>query len=230
MPSQPDIPSDDWQAVLDRDDEAAFQDLVRPHIENLRRAAQHDLDYYVTQGDLHEHDLTPEEVVGETLIYTWEHRAQRPTDISLLGWLMGTQYRVLRDMVEARRQYRADKAISLDAQIPADAKSQGFQDRRQYGYKPDEVLIWEDVVAGYEPSDIEAPLFTNEDTFHLDPESRHVVMMHDEFDVPLPDIASAMHQAVRDTEALLEQARTSLRERQGEPGEASPPPPESTPA
>ena len=55
----------------------------------------------------------------------------------------------------------------------------------------------------------------NEETFHLDPDARHAVMMHDEFEMDLVEVAFTMEQSVRETAALLEQARTSLHQRQG---------------
>ena len=224
----------DWQAVLDRGDRDAFHDLVTPHTEALTAAARHDLDYYAEQGDLHPDDLTPEEVTGEALLYAWEHRAQRPSQMSLLGWLQGTQYRVLRSLVEVQQQYRADKVISLDAPIPPEEAAEGRQERFQYGYhgsQPDAQITWEDVTPGQRPVDIEAPLFTNADTFTLDPDSRHVVMMHDEFEMNLSEVAFAMSQSVKATAALLEQARTTLHERQvaeppTEPPDDAPTPPD----
>lgn len=223
--------SDDWQAALDADDEEAFREAVRPHTDALIAAARHDLDYYADQGFIREGDFTPEEVVGETLIYAWEHRAQRPAQMSLNGWLQGMQYRVLRSLVEEQQQYRENKAISLDEQIPPDERAEGRQERFQYGYQPDAEITWEDVTPGAEPVDIEAPLFTNADTFHLDPDSRHVAMMHDEFEMELSEVASAMRRSVKETAALLSQARTTLHERQAghddarDPSEGAPAPP-----
>ncbi|PSQ79434.1 MAG: hypothetical protein BRD37_00055 [Bacteroidetes bacterium QH_8_67_23] len=104
-----------------------FQQAARPHIDRLITAARHDLDYYVEQGELHSDDFTPEEIAGETLIYAWDHREKRPEQVSLEGWLLGTQHRLLRGMVAEAMQYREEKALSLDEQIPADAKAEGEQ-------------------------------------------------------------------------------------------------------
>lgn len=209
----PDEAPGDWQKVLDRDEEEAFRAIVRPYVDPLMRAAADDIEYYVAQGDLHKDDLAPEDVTGEALVYAWQHRAQRPSGMSLKGWLLGTQYRVLRDMVERRKQYRKDKAVSLDDPVPAEVRAQGQQERRQTASGlHDGAPTWEEVTTGSEPRDVEAPLFTNESTFELDPDSRHVVMMHDEFDVPLPEIASTMDRALSDAERMLSEARTTLRD------------------
>lgn len=212
-------------------DEDRFRSAAEPHLDVLHQAAQDDLDYYVDQGLIHENDFTPEEVVGETLLFAWEHRDRRPEDMSLRGWLLGQQHHITRRMVDDVTAYRKDKAISLDEQIPSDARGQSEQARKgQYGWKPEMNITWEDVTPAREPQDIEAPLFTNRDTFTLDPETRHVVMMHDEFDVPLPEVAAIMQYSVERTAALLEQARAHLRQRiDSPPSSESPPPPEVDP-
>lgn len=205
----------DWQEAMDDGDRDAFRAAAEPHMKALITAAGYDLAYYIEQGELHENDFAPEEVAGEALIYAWDHRDRRPDQVSLEGWLLGTQHRLLRGMVRQALTYREDKALSLDEQIPADAKAEGQHARYQYGYQPEAEITWEDVTPGTRPVDINAPLFTNEDTFHLDPDARHAVMMHDEFEMDLSEVAFTMERSVQDTAALLEQARTSLRERQG---------------
>lgn len=208
----------------------AFRGLVAPHLDILHRAARHDLDYYNDQGVVHENDLTPEEIVGETLVYAWEHRAQQPHGMSLRGWLLGIQHRVASRLVDGIASYRREKAVSLDETIPPDARGRGEQDRRQYGWKPEMDITWEDVTPGREPHDVEAPLFTNRDTFSLDPDTRHVVMMHHEFDVPLPEVAAIMSRTVEETAALLEQGRATLEQRiESPPSSESPDPPEAPP-
>ena len=211
-----DEPSDDrtWQRILDSDDETDFRHLVEPCLDDLLEAAQHDIDYHVHQGDLHADDLTPEEVTGEALVYAWKHRAQRPDGMSLTGWLLGTQYRVLQDLVTQRKRYRAEKTLSLDEPIPSGVWIKGQEGRRQYprGFPGGTETTWEDLATGSEPRDVEAPRFTNRDTFTLDSDSRHVVMMHDEFDLPLPEIASTMDVALQDAERMLADARASLQD------------------
>ncbi len=216
---------------FDADSEDAFRARVRPHIETLRRAAEQDLDYYVAQGALSEQDLTPEEVVGEALIDAWTQRAARPEGMSAAGWLLACEVRAMRRLVEQHQAYRAAKALSLDERLPPDALAEGYQERRQYG-QHDTAFTLEDVTPGTEPVDVEAPLFANRDTFALDPDSRHVVMMHDEFDVPLPEVAAILERAMTDTAKLLEQARAHLRTRKPSAQTADPdlPPPRPTDA
>ena len=207
---------------MDADDRDSFQEAVRPYLDRLIAAARHDLDYYIDQDELHPDDFTPEEIAGEALIYAWDHREKRPDQVSLQGWLLATQHRLLRGMVRQAMRYREEKALSLDEQIPPDAKAEGEQERFQYpgAYQPEGDITWEDVTPGSEPIDVNAPLYSedgipNEETFHLDPDARHAVMMHDEFEMDLQEVAFTMERSVQDTAALLEQARTSLHKRQG---------------
>jgi len=194
-------------------DEGAFRELVQGHMDVLLKAAAHELEYYVFEGYLREGDLSPEEVVGEALIHAWEHLHQRPEAVSLRGWLLGIQYRVLQRLVEQHRAYQDDNAISLDEPLPLDADSMDVQEWFWEWLQPDANVTWEDVVPGEEPLDIEIPLYDVRDTLSLDPEQRHVLMMHDEFDVPLAEVAFAMNRAVADTAELVDQARASLRKR-----------------
>ena len=204
----------DWRDAMDADDREAFREAARPYMDRLITAARHDLDYYIEQGELRADDFTPEEIAGEALIYAWDHRDKRPDQVSLQGWLLGTQHRLLRGMVRETLRYRDDKTLSLDEKIPPEAQAEGDLVWYQYSFQ-DAALTWEDVTPASEPVDVTAPLFTNEDTFHLDPEERHAVMMHDEFEMDLTEVAFTMERSVQETAALLERARTSLHKRQG---------------
>jgi RNA polymerase sigma-70 factor (ECF subfamily) len=203
-----------------RDDKAAFEAAVEPYMETLLEGARKALAFYFAQGYLRPEDLSPEEIVGETLLYAWEHRGERPAPMSLRGWLLGTQYRVLRGLAERERAYRDDKAISLDEPFPLDGSAAPSTDHVQESFwewhQPDAVTLWEEVTPAVEPVDIEIPLDVDHPTFAENPESYHVLMLHDEFEVPLPEVAFTMNQNLRDTAALLEEARASLRQYQAE--------------
>ena len=204
----------EWERVLEHDDRDAFEALAQPHLDDLLRSARHDLDYYVLQGHLHKGDFTPEEVVGEGLIHAWKHRRQRPDGMSLRGWLLGTQYRVLRGMVKRQKDYRRDKAVSLDAPVPP-AGPEGFDTQEWFyaWYQPDNDLTWEDVIPGDEPVDVEAPLEPEKARLSPDEDAYHVIMMHDEFEMSLPEVAFTMSRSVDKLAEELSQARVNLRER-----------------
>ncbi len=203
----------DWRSALHDGDEDAFRQHVEAHMQTLLKAARHDLTYYVRQGDLHRDDFTPEEVVGEALLQAWQRRDRVPEKMGLRAWLMSTLYRSLRGLVRRQKQYRHEKAISLDAPLPPDPETFDTQEWFWDWYQPDEYLTWEDVTPSQEPVDFEISLLDTEETLALEPESRHVLVMHDEFEMALPEVAFAMGRAVNETAELLEQARASLRER-----------------
>lgn len=201
-------PEQDWQHALDTGDETVFRDVVRPHLDALTRAARQDLDFYVAQGYLHERDLTPEEVVGEGLIQAWDRRARRPAPMSLRGWLLGIQYRVLRGLVERQRAYREQKAVSLDEPLPPNSAAYDAQEWFWDWYRPDAELTWEDVTPGDTPVDLEVSL--EAEGLELDPsDSYHVLMMHDEFEMSIPEVAFIMSRTARQTVDLLERARAT---------------------
>lgn len=213
-PQSPGTPERDVLAEIARkSDMHAFHDLVQEHMDVMIKAARHELDYYVFEGYLRKGDIAPEEVVGEALIHAWEHLHLRPESMSLRGWLLGVEYRVLQRLVEQHRAYQSESAVSLDEPMPVDADSMSVQEWFWEWYQPDANITWEDVMPGEEPLDIEVPLYDVRDTLTLDPESRHVLMMHDEFEVPLQDVAFAMNRAVIETAELVDQARASLRKR-----------------
>lgn len=209
----PTPPERDWQTVMQEGDEETFHHLVTPLTDTLRRAAQRDLDFYVQQGRLHEDDLTPEEVTGEALIQAWQQRERCPKKMSLKGWLLGIQHRVLRGLVDQYAAYREDKAISLDEPVTLNPDAYDAQEWFWDWYEPEESLTWEDVTPGQRPVDLSPTLSARGGPHDLEIENYHVLMMHDEFEMGLPEVAYAMNRQVREVAELLEQARASLRER-----------------
>jgi DNA-directed RNA polymerase specialized sigma24 family protein len=206
---------DDWQDVMQRGDEEAFQHLVAPYFDTLLKAARHDLDFYVAQGHLQDDDYTPEEVVGETQLYAWRHRMHCPEKMSLRGWLLGVQHRLLRHLVEQQRSYREDKAIELDAPIPISADDQDKEEQFWEWYQPEDETLWEDVLPAVTPVDIEIDLDKEGRDAILagDETARHVLIMHDEFEMTLPEIAFTLEQSINDVARTLETVRANFRER-----------------
>lgn len=221
---------ENWQQILSEGDETSFRELVEPYIPALTRAARHYLNYYVAQDHIMREDFTAEEVVGETLVRAWEHRQRRPPNMTLRAWLYSVLYRVTRGMVEQEKQYRFDKAISLDEPLPLNTDSEMVQEWFWQWQEWDAALNWEDVIPSTEPVDFEVPLYDARETIQLNPDTYHVLMMHDEFEMSLSDVAFAMNRAVNETAEVLTQARADLRQRMDTRSEGSkidnPPAPE----
>jgi DNA-directed RNA polymerase specialized sigma24 family protein len=198
-------------------DEDRFRELVKPYMDTLLRAAGEALEFYQLQGVVREGDLTPEDVTGEALIHAWDLRARRPGGMSLRGWLLGVQHRALIGLVERHRVYQEDMAISLDAEAApmnaGDAPQEWFWD----WFQPDEELTLEDITPAYDPVDFDLVLDQEErDVLRdMDDTSRHVLLMHDRYDMSLPEVAFTMQESLNDLSRVLERARATLRERTG---------------
>lgn len=203
----------EWKKVLDNDDEQAFRSLVEPLVPTLLRVARRELAFYLRQRYIHPRDFSAEEVVGEALIQAWQHRAQRPERMSLRGWLLGTQHRVLRALVQKQREYREDKAVSLDEPLPLNTAEMDTQEWFWDWYQPEGEITWEDVTAGSTREEVELSLENEIDGVFADEESERVIMMHDEFRMPLPEVALTMNRSVQEIADILEKARATLHER-----------------
>ncbi len=221
--------ANDWRDILEGSDRDAFRQLIEPHTNAMVRAAEMDLEFYVERGFLHEEDFTPEEIVGEALLHTWEHRDVKPRQMALKSWLLGTQYRVMRGMVNSLRAYRRDKSLSLDAPVPDNPDARDTDEWFWDWYQPDRELLWEDVIPSQEPADVEVSLENNEqdlrdeadeardyDPTDAEAEARHVLILHDEFKMSLPEVAFTINRSPIMVAEVLEKARAGLRERQTE--------------
>lgn len=216
MPKEPPEPAlEAWQQVMREGDRDSFHQMVDPYVDLLLKHARHELDYYIAQDYLRDGDFTAEEIVGETQIYAWEHREHCPERMSLRGWLLGTQHRLLRGLVAQQQAYRQDKALSLDEELPINPAEFHTQEWFQEWFQPDSELYWEDVIPSQEPVDIEVDLDEEGRMGPLqgDDTARHALLMHDEFEMPLPEVAFTLSRPVNETAGLIELARAPSRER-----------------
>lgn len=205
-----------WQQVMKGSDKEAFQRIVEPYMDVLLNAARRDLRYYLRNGILHEGDFSPEELVGEGLIHAWKHRKVRPDEMPLRSWLLGTQHRVTRGLVDTFRSYRREKGLSLDEPVPINEDAFDAQDWFWDWYQPEEKLTWEDVIPAREPQDIEIDLDESRETLLEDAEERHALVLHHEFEMSLPEVAFTINRSPNAVAELLERARAGLRARQAE--------------
>lgn len=203
-----------WEEVLESSDRDMYREAVSPFMEELLRAAREDLDFYVELGFLHEDDFTPEEIVGETLLHAWDHRGVRPAQMNLRVWLLGTQYRVMRGLVNRLRRYRRDKSLSLDEPVPDNAAAHDTEEWFWDWYQPDRELIWEDVIPAQEPADIDVSLETDDGEGLLEEtDERHALVLHDEFEMSLPEVAFTINRSPIAVAEILEKARVGMRPR-----------------
>ena len=193
------------------ENEDAYREAVEPLLPDLERAARYELDFYEGQGHIHDDDFTPEEVVGEGLVQAWSHREAKPAPMTLRGWLLGTQHRALRRLVEEQRRYRSDKKYSLDAPIPNTQDDSDYHERYADLYQPERHVTWEDVTPSADPVDLDVSLDEDERGTTASPE--HALMLHDEFEMDPKEVAFTMNLSANALAAHLAQARSSKDQR-----------------
>ncbi len=201
---------EDWQSVLDGD-RAAFNRMVAPFLEELLTAAKRDLGYHRFRGESAAHDITPEELVGETLLRAWASRKERPEGLRLRAWLLGTQHRVLQKLLQRPRWERDLWAISLDEPLPPEPL---YDDEESFWewYQPDDIEKWEDVFPDNVPTPEDAFVTREIETYPLDVIERQALLLYDEHKLTMLEIAFALGVPVERAAELIRDARRRIRE------------------
>lgn len=168
---------------------------IRPHLHALLAAAARALAAYRFQGALRPDDLTPEEVVGETLLRVVD--GPLPADDAAVGpALLALQRDVLRALVQQHLRYRRRHALPLDAAVPVDPEDtrEWFWDWQQGVH-----TTWDDVIGRQTPVDVEIPLRVG----RSGTPPRRVMSMHDEFEMDAGAVGYALGLSVGRTARLL---------------------------
>jgi len=226
----PDRPAaESWRRALDGDRDA-FNDALAPFTDTLREAAGRQLEVdrdlvsgEPTEGE-HPVDLTPEELVGETLVRAWDLRER--FDGSRMGfraWLLGLQTRSLARFTQGEDRYARRKAISLDEELPTNEDHDAVQEQFYEFRQPFDVDTYEEIVVGEEPADPEVEDYGSADLSLSDQaevgdvmfEAGQAAVLHDEFDVSLSEVAQIIDASLKDTAAYLNLAREGLLARLG---------------
>ena len=226
MPS--DRPSaETWRRALDGDRDA-FNDALAPHLDTLRQAAERQLavERDLVTGDPTGPgpvDLTPDELVGETMVRAWDRRERFDGDrMGMRAWLLGLQTRTLARVSRRENRYADRKVISLDDELPVnpaqDAVEEDFYEFRQ----PFDVDTYEEVIPGSEPDDVTAldGDLTDDERDALadarfDADAAQAVVLHDEFEVSLSEVAQILNASLKDAAAEMNLAREGLLARMG---------------
>lgn len=219
-PNTPRPPDGLWARALNGDRDA-FEEALAPHHDTLMDASRRKIAARIDEGELREGALTPEELVGETMIRAYSHRNSfEPEQMSLRAWLLGIQYRTLNRLVRAEHDYNDQKALSLDAEVPTnedyDAVEEDFYEFRQ----PFDVTTYDELIPSQQPNDVEIDprgrSLTQEELDYLEAsglaaEQRHLIEFHDEFELSLSEIAQIMEYSLQDTAEALNEARMHVR-------------------
>lgn len=232
----PDRPAaEPWRRALDGDRDA-FNEALAPYTDALREAAERQLAVerdVVTDEPVDGTpavDLTPNELVGETLLRAWDLRTRFDGDrMGFRAWLLGLQTRSLARFARRENRYAQRKAVSFDEELPTnedqDAVGEQFYEFRQ----PFDVDTYEEIIVGEEPADpvvgsrkrpVEEADLSDADREALADasfraEARQAAVLHDEFDVTLPEVAQILDASLKDTATYLGLAREGMLARFG---------------
>ncbi len=209
-----------WQRALlgDRD---AFEASVAPHREALTRAARTSIETLSDTEELPTDTLNAEELVGETLLRAFDGRDNFPIGkMRMLSWLLSLQQRALTRIASDENQYRSRKAFSLDEEVAEREDIDGIDDGFFGAVEPFAVTTYEDILPASMPDDIEVDArrsLTKEELQFLedaglDPSGRQIVELHDEFDLPISDVAQVLERSLHDVAESLNQARVHVRQ------------------
>ncbi|HVI04584.1 MAG TPA: sigma-70 family RNA polymerase sigma factor [Sphingomicrobium sp.] len=196
-----------WERCMDGDRQA-FQQLILSHLDELFAAAQRDLRYHVMLRDLRQHDLSPEELVGETLLRAWRDRLRKPASLGIRPWLLGLQFRVLTRIVRQERLLQRLVSTSLEAPAP---EPPIYDDDESFWewFQPDEMVRWEDILSGDAHPDFALDLL-DRDVPGLSPLARQVLVLRRVHSLTFAEIASGLRISYERLSQLWREGRTRL--------------------
>ena len=191
----------------------SFMKAVEPYLATLRNAARRDLRYYQARGDIPRGELSPEEVIGETLIQAFAQRAKRPTGLSFKAWLLGMEARVIENLIKSEKPFRELWAVSLEEPLPDPASS--YDDTSFWDwYQPDADEKWEDILAGSE-SNPEDVFEKEEENYELDPTARRAWLLYDHYGVSMYEVGSILSMKIPNAAKLVRDIRSEYTKKKG---------------
>jgi RNA polymerase sigma-70 factor (ECF subfamily) len=172
----------------------------------LLAAAQREVRYRGALGELGADDLSPEELVGETLARAWRERDRRPARLGERAWLLALLHRVAEGIVRREARFRKLAPVSLEARPPPEPfydDDEGFYE----WYQPDEMTRWEDLAA--EPLELtpEEVVAAEEELRSAAPRTRLVFVLHDIHHLSVAEVAQALGIPRDEVLRRLEEAR-----------------------
>ena len=232
-------PSDAWRRALSGDRDA-FNEAISPYQDTLLDAARRQVEVQRQNGALATTDLTPEELTGETLIVAYDRRQSFDADaMSLRAFLLGIQARTLTRLTRAETRHDARTPISLDDPIPVGAEQDAVEEQFYEFRQPFDVETYGDYVPGavaadaspveqgtsdltddddnpLGPTDGEAPnALTNDPLADRLGRAEQAMLLHDEFELSLAEVASIFDESLKDTAENMNLARAGLLARMG---------------
>jgi len=107
--------------------------------------AERELLYHQYLGHFRPDDFKAEELVGEAILWAWRTRRNRPEDISVKAWLLGTLQRVVERKVKQVAVLESIECVALESPVLSETR---FDDDQSYWdwHQPDDFTKWEDII------------------------------------------------------------------------------------
>jgi ribosomal subunit interface protein len=199
-----------------------FFNLVEPHLAKLREVAGHVLNYVEARGDLPPRDLELDDVVDAALARAYDEfsKERAPEDIR------SRLIRFALDEIKAEvKRVKADRtrAVYLEEQVPKTPPAEEVStlgDEILDFYQPDEGLKVEDLVPDLEIPRPDQVAETNElrgcvraALRHLPRDARRALVLRYIVGLRGTELAKSLGKSEADVQRLIDDARTSLREK-----------------
>ncbi|MCU1233874.1 MAG: putative polymerase, sigma 28 subunit, partial [Candidatus Solibacter sp.] len=144
----------------EKEDGGAFFSIVSPHIDALSHFVSHLVAYAEARGDLVRGEVTPQDIVDETLLRAYERFYRKAPEGSIRRWLNRIALKEVD--AEVRRSKAERSRIYIEDRIPItppelEVSYLGLGDEVLDFYQFDESLKVEDILADFElpPADAE---------------------------------------------------------------------------
>ncbi|MFN3595782.1 MAG: RNA polymerase sigma factor [Rubricoccaceae bacterium] len=218
LPDAP--PAADWQRALagDRD---AFERALAPYQKTLLEHARAQVARHEADGALGPRDLTPEELFGEMLLRAWQNRTRfAPERMRFVAWLTGLQHRALMRFLREENRHASRRAFSLTDEVPSGETEDAAEDTWYEFRQPFDVTTYGELIPSTAPDDLALSDLPDDERAArlrdaLDETQRSVLLLHDEFDLSLAEVAQILDASLKDTAEAVNAARASLREHLG---------------
>lgn len=192
----------DWEKVM-QGDRDTFKRITEPLVPELLEMAGREIRYQSYLGKLNKSAIQPEDLVGETLIRAWEHRAQRPEGMGLKGWLMAVQRLTLGRIIAQEYNFSRLASVSLESPLPKEP-AHDYDESFLEWYQPDDFNRWEDLIPDDLPTPEEMAIEHEAATYGMEPDEREAMYLYHQHQLPIQEVAYIIRRTVGNTVSMLE--------------------------
>lgn len=198
-----------------------FSALFEDHLPALYNFVRRELAYHVSMGDLHQDDVTPDDVVAAVAVRAQREFVKKPESRDIRGWLL----QLALDEVERevrRSKAESARAVAIEEDIPETPPQQEVStlgDEVLDFHQPDEDLKVEDIVAAGTPTpeeiveSRELQQYVARTLARLPRAWRRAFVLRYVEDLPVAEVARTMGITTQEVERDLARARDWLRQR-----------------